>query len=198
MHYPGLAGVSDEDACCGTTANFSAAVPILFDDDAASGVGAESIGAGLASDQVVGDQANGSRDNYLPDAGDLSEAVGGPLPDSLDAFVGEDARSFWRLYVGDGNAGSAGTLHGWTLHLLVTEDCDGDGVPDNAETDTDDDGVPDNCDNCPATDNPTQQDFDGDGLGDACDDSPACATAGPAAPLLLVVGTFLLHGIRRR
>jgi len=173
-------------------------VPILFDDDAPSGVGAESIGAGLASDQIVGDPANGSPDNYVPDAGDLSDAAGGPLPDSLSTFVGENARSFWKLYVGDGKTGSAGTLHGWTLHLLVTEDCDGDGVPDDDETDTDGDRVPDDCDNCPATDNPMQEDLDGDGMGDVCDDSPACASAGPAAPLLLTVGTLLLHGIRRR
>jgi subtilisin-like proprotein convertase family protein len=198
MHYPGLSGVNDEDACCGHTANFAATVPILFDDDAASGVGAESIGAGVASDQTVGAPANGSPDNYVPDAGDLSDSVGGPLPDSLDTFVGENARSFWKLYIGDGKTGSAGTLHGWTLHLLVAEDCDGDGVPDDAETDTDGDRVPDDCDNCPATDNPIQEDLDGDGIGDVCDDSPACATAGPAAPLLLAVGTLLLHQIRRR
>lgn len=48
-------------------------------------------------------------------------------------------------------------------------DTDGDGTPDQCDTDDDNDGVPDTVDNCPLTFNPDQADFDGDGIGDTCD-----------------------------
>lgn len=82
--------------------------------------------------------------------------------------------------------------------IVVAEDADGDGIPDQADncvaasnpdqTDTDGDGEGDLCDddidgdgisnetdNCPRAGNPEQTDCDGDRLGDVCDardDSP--------------------------
>jgi hypothetical protein len=73
---------------------------------------------------------------------------------------------------------------------FLTEDVDGDSIPDHLDHDLDQDGIPDieeewlwldnpdfdgdshldGTDNCPAIPNPTQQDSDGAGRGDACDD----------------------------
>ncbi len=51
-------------------------------------------------------------------------------------------------------------------------DCNGNGIPDECETDSDGDGVIDACDNCPSVSNPGQEDADGDGVGDVCDPCP--------------------------
>lgn len=65
--------------------------------------------------------------------------------------------------------------------LLVTDDMDGDGIPnllDNCacthntnQIDTDGDGYGDECDNCPTLPN-VQIDSDSDGIGDDCDNCP--------------------------
>jgi hypothetical protein len=81
-----------------------------------------------------------------------------------------------------------------------SEDCDGDGVPDECQPDADADGVIDACDlcpgfddgintdsdavpdcldNCPSIANHGQEDQDGDGLGDACDDDPSTPNIDP-------------------
>jgi hypothetical protein len=52
-------------------------------------------------------------------------------------------------------------------------DTDGDGFPDDVDTDDDNDGVLDTADNCRLTANPAQTDTDGDGIGDACDSCPS-------------------------
>ena len=54
-----------------------------------------------------------------------------------------------------------------TLPMLV--DCNGNGIPDECETDSDGDGMIDECDNCRSQTNSAQQDSDGDGVGDVCD-----------------------------
>jgi alpha-tubulin suppressor-like RCC1 family protein len=54
-----------------------------------------------------------------------------------------------------------------TLHLQLTPDADGDGVPDAS-------------DNCPAAANPSQADADADGTGDACEPEPPPPPVGPA------------------
>ena len=75
-------------------------------------------------------------------------------------------------------------------------DCNGNGTPDECETDTDGDGTIDDCDACPGEDdaldtdadgtpdcldncpghaNADQQDTDSDGYGDACDNCPDVA-----------------------
>lgn len=66
--------------------------------------------------------------------------------------------------------------------LLVTEDIDGDGIPNLEDTcpctsnfdqtDRDGDGYGDACDNCPDLPNNVQLDTDKDGLGDDCDICP--------------------------
>lgn len=50
-----------------------------------------------------------------------------------------------------------------------TADVDGDGVPNEVDTDDDDDRIPDEFDNCPTVKNWSQRDNDADGDGDACD-----------------------------
>ena len=62
----------------------------------------------------------------------------------------------------------------------TTVDLDGDGIPDNMDTDIDGDGVLNASDNCPRTPNVGQRNGDGDGIGDACD--PAPQSAGPGFP----------------
>lgn len=63
-------------------------------------------------------------------------------------------------------AGRSGRV---TILRRISADCDGDGIPDEDETDGDGDGVPDDCDLCPVVPDADQEDRDGDGRGDACD-----------------------------
>ena len=51
----------------------------------------------------------------------------------------------------------------------VSNDCDGNGIPDECESDVDNDGIFNPCDNCPLVENARQIDTDGDGVGDECD-----------------------------
>lgn len=60
----------------------------------------------------------------------------------------------------------------------VSDDCNGNLVPDECEPDGDADGVPDDCDNCPDLENFDQKDNDRDGSGDACDPTPFGTTDG--------------------
>ena len=206
MHRPGLAGVPDDATSgSGDNSNFNAALPVLFDDAAASGVRAEQMGAGIDSAQVVGDPATDSPDNYIPDAGDLATSSDGPLTDTLSAFTGQNVVGNWTLLLGDAAHCPCGSaiLHRWTLNLTTAADED-DNCPDldnPRQTDSDSDGVGDACDNCPYVANADQADSDGDGTGDACDllppgeqDQPVacCGAAGPLTPLGLMAGMLLL------
>ena len=59
---------------------------------------------------------------------------------------------------------------GWDHGLALREDdCNGNGIADDLETDSDADTVIDDCDNCPTVPNPDQTDTDRDRLGDRCD-----------------------------
>jgi len=189
-HRPGLDGVLDDgDGCCGDSSSLGNVFPILFSDTASSGVKAEDMGVGVPADEVIGDPANGSSDNYIPDADDLSVDVGGPLLDSLGALAGEQAAGNWTLYIGDAGGMFAGVLDGWTLHLLTEADDDGDGVLNDSDSCAD---TPTCATNVDA--NGCAIDSDGDGNVDGCD-PPAetcCGGAGPVAPLGLAIGLLLL------
>ena len=206
MHRPGLAGVPDDGTYgWGDDSNFNAALPVLFDDAAASGITAEQMGAGIDPTDAVGDPATGSPDNYMPDAGDLGSSRDGPLTDTLSAFTGQNVVGNWTLLLGDAadcGCGSA-ILHRWTLNLTTAADED-DNCPDldnPQQPDSDSDGVGDPCDNCPYVANTDQADSDGDGTGDVCDPSPpaeqeqptaCCGTIGPAIPVGLAIGLLAL------
>jgi hypothetical protein len=82
-----------------------------------------------------------------------------------------------------------------TWELVLTDDVDGDGVPDAADdcplvanadqADADQDGSGDVCDNCPLVFNPDQRDLDQDLQGDACDpdrDGDGIANAADVCP----------------
>ena len=189
-HRPGLDGVLDDGGgCCGDSSSLGDVFPILFSDTASSGAWAEDMGVGVPAEEVIGDPANGSPDNYMPDADDLSVDVGGPLLDSLGALAGEQAVGDWTLYIGDAGSMFAGELDGWALHLLTDADDDGDGV-------VNDDDLCANTQTC-ATNvgaNGCAIDSDGDGNVDGCE-PPAgtcCGGAGPVAPLGLAIGLLLL------
>jgi|GEM_PF-2082505 len=60
----------------------------------------------------------------------------------------------------------------------LSNDCDGNGLPDSCDPDTDGDGLVDACDNCPLDFNAGQNDTDGDGVGNRCDNCPDEFNAG--------------------
>ena len=142
---------------------------------------------------MIGDPANGSPDNYIPDADDLSVDVGGPLLDSLGALAGEQAVGDWTLYIGDAGDPFAGAFDGWTLHLLTDADDDGDGVLNDADLCADTATCATNVDA-----NGCAIDSDGDGNVDGCDPlaENCCGGAGPVAPLGSAIGLLLLSRLR--
>jgi hypothetical protein len=109
----------------------------------------------------------------------------------------------------------------------VSDDCNGNSVPDECETDSDNDGVIDSCDrcpgqndeldsdndgvedcrdNCPTVANESQLDFDGDGVGEACEDlnddpgppgSFLCGATGAAMLPVMMLGLCGMRGRRR-
>jgi len=190
MHRAGLAGIPDDGtdsvvANFGDGSNLSFQYPITFADDAASGIGAELMGAApvdIGRDGVVGDPNDpkgATPDNYIPDAGDLSTLNGGPLVDKFSAFDGETTVGDWVLYLGDGAPGGPPyvlDLDQWTLQLITYApgDFDGDGVPDGS------DACPDTAPGDPVDPNGcSTADDDTDGVlndQDLCPGTPACAT----------------------
>jgi len=184
VHRAGLDGIPDDGtdsnvANFGDGSNLSFQYPLTFDDDAASGIGAELLGDGIGTDGVVGDP-NGTiatPDNYIPDAGDLSTLSGGSLVDKFSAFDDENAVGDWVLYLGDAAPGGLPyvlDLDGWTLKLTTYADSDDDGVPDGS------DACPDTAPGDPVDPNGcSTADDDADGVlndQDLCPDTPACAS----------------------
>ncbi len=101
----------------------------------------------------------------------------------------------------DCNANSV--LDSVDISTATSQDCDGNGVPDECDPDTDNDGVIDACDNCPHTANANQDDADGDGVGDACETSSAnpmsCGCFGPTlAPFCFAYMLYVGHARRKR
>lgn len=89
------------------------------------------------------------------------------------------------------------------IAAATSQDCNGNGVPDECDPDTDGDGVPDDCDNCPQDLNADQADADADGIGDACEATPAnpmsCGCFGPAlVPFCFAYALYVGHARRRR
>jgi subtilisin-like proprotein convertase family protein len=207
MHLPGVSGALDDGSGldCGDDSDFSISYFVRFEDGAPSGVSAEEIGADIVGAEAVGDPGNGSADNYLPDAGDLSDRRGGTLVDRMSEFAGESAVGDWTLYIADAVSccSSGADLDAWILELQTAADGDDDGVADagdncpttanSDQTDADGDGIGNACDNCPDAANSDQEDHDGDGIGDICDPQPCCGAAGPTLPLGLAIGMLLLH-----
>ncbi len=213
VHRAGLDGIPDDGtdsniANFGDGSNLSFDYPITFDDDAASGIGAELLGGGIGTEGEVGDPNNGTPDNYIPDADDLSTLNGGPLLDKFSAFDGENTVGDWVLYLGDAAPGGLPyvlDLDGWTLQLTTYADSDGDGVPDGSDAcpdtapgdpvdpngcstaDDDNDGVLNDQDLCPDTPACANNvdadgcpiDSDGDGVPDGCDLCPGTASGEP-------------------
>ncbi|MCK6456208.1 MAG: proprotein convertase P-domain-containing protein [Phycisphaerae bacterium] len=112
-----------------------------------------------------------------------------PFPGMLSAFEGLNAQGMWELKVIDVAAVESGTLLSWSLVIseknsavdcdadeildaceLVENDCDGNQVPDNCQTDSDGDGRIDPCDLCEGYDDALDDDFDG--VPDGCDVCP--------------------------
>jgi hypothetical protein len=93
---------------------------------------------------------------------------------------GEGDILFTRFILPDCNANA--TADGSDIRDGVSEDCDGNGKPDECDptTDGDGDGRRDACDNCAATANADQADGDGDGVGDVCDNCSSAANADQA------------------
>ncbi|UCG33647.1 MAG: proprotein convertase P-domain-containing protein, partial [Phycisphaerales bacterium] len=143
---------------------------VILDDDAPSG---QSIETTTASGGVV--------------TGRLS-----PYPDALDGFDGQASEGTWRLAVGYASPFFQGQLNGWSLifttTLPVSEDCQGDLIPDECQlvdNDCDGNGVPDECDpDCNGNDvadacditGGTSTDCDGNGIPDECE--PDCNANG--------------------
>lgn len=135
-------------------------------------------------------------------------AQGLPPTFTLEPFAG---RGYYTIYVNCTVDASAESVPGTQLSGMVGEfshntsytffadvpdmppcssdDCDGDGVPNDEEgtgdtdgdgwedpydTDSDNDEAPDAVDNCPHVYNPDQADSDQDGVGDACDADVSC------------------------
>ncbi|MCH8273353.1 MAG: PEP-CTERM sorting domain-containing protein [Armatimonadetes bacterium] len=110
---PGLIGVPDDgSSCCGDSSNMGFAFPLTYDDEAASGKLAEAMGGTIGGADLVGDPANTSVDNFIPDAGDL------PNLDTLSAFDGGDPNGTWTIYVGDSAGLDTGTID--YLGVVVT------------------------------------------------------------------------------
>jgi len=65
-----------------------------------------------------------------------------------------------------------GTVDMGAYEFQLSQDCNGNAIPDSQETDTDGDGVIDDCDNCVSDFNTNQANADSDNVGDACDNCP--------------------------
>ncbi len=99
--------------------------------------------------------------DYRPDAG----ATG--WPGELAAFAGESECGTWLLRVHDGSELDAGVVQSVELRLelfALSEDCNGNGVPDECDVagptsgDCNNNGVPDECEDC-----------NGNGIADICE-----------------------------
>jgi subtilisin-like proprotein convertase family protein len=108
---PGLPGGPDDGTGTGgDSSNLSAAFPISFDDEAISGVLAESMGQGISGTAIIGNTGvNGRHDNYVP------EGEGDPLS-TLDTI---DPNGQWKLYVADAALGQTGTVIQWEITVTA-------------------------------------------------------------------------------
>jgi hypothetical protein len=124
-------------------------------------------GGGLVSTIYRGTiDAEGTIDAWTPVAdmpGDYVAGVGATYSLSMGTAY----------LIGGGRTGSGKSADVWLNRSgLRSQDCDGNGIPDECQADFDNDGLIDVCDNCPAIGNPGQADGDADGVGDVCDNCP--------------------------
>ncbi len=106
---------------------------------------------------------------------------------SGDDDLGTNSGSAHAFQVGGGDCNKNSISDACDIANGTSTDCNGDGIPDDCESDSDGDGVIDDCDPCPL-DNP--DDTDGDGV---CDADDVCAGT-PLGLLVELDGCTLAEG----
>ncbi len=96
----------------------------------------------------------------------------------LAAFDGMERSGLWTIKVIDAEAGDTGTIDSWSLHFEtdpISDDCNGNDIPDECEDDCNGNDIPDDCD----IDDATSDDCNSDGVPDECQlDLNDCNTNG--------------------